>query len=111
MAELAVELAIGIAKDLGGSQPYIPIGASIQVEQRKAKVLRMLAAGSGYDETAKVCGLTKPRVRQIERQERQKNKKARNAAIPGWRAEAQRHTDAVASSSANNTRTVRCPSA
>lgn len=80
-AALAVDLAIGIAQDLGGSQPYIPVGLGIQVEQRKAKVLQMLAKGSTYDETAKACGLTKSRVRQLERQERQEKKKARNEAM------------------------------
>lgn len=95
LAELAVQLAMGIAEDLGGTQPYIPIGVGIHAEQRKAEALRMLVDGFGYAKTAKACGLTVSRVRKIEREERAKNSPARNSAIPSWRDEAQMQTDAV----------------
>lgn len=96
LAELAVLLAMGISNDLGGTQPYIPAGASLKHEQNKAKALTLLRDGVRYEVIARECGITPRRVRNIEREQERKKRKECKEAIPGWRDEAQVHTDTTA---------------
>lgn len=74
---LAIALTLGIAKDLGGTQPYIPCGKKQDTKERTDKVLQQLRAGNDYQATARACGITASRVRNIERMHRraQINKK------------------------------------
>ena len=66
-ATLARRIAEGVVADLGGTQPYIPVGV---VMQRHARVLELRAQGEDYQSIARECGLTERRVRNIERDQR-----------------------------------------
>ena len=66
LAKLAVALTMGVAQDLGGSQPYIPVGAMLMSSARARRVVEMRSAGASYRDVALATGLTEPRVRQIE---------------------------------------------
>lgn len=68
--ELAVQLTLGIAEDLGGTQPYIPIGFSRAKEGSAIRVIELLAAGHDYKSVADQCGITVNRVRRLERDHR-----------------------------------------
>lgn len=70
-AELSVVLTRGVAVDMGGAQYYIPSNQTREfLAERKAKVLRLLAAGSSYQAVAKETGLSDSQVRKIERSSR-----------------------------------------
>lgn len=71
-AELSMLIAEGLGADLGGSQPYIPVGGIKDWDARKNRVLEMLARGDGYKSVARECGLTESRVRRIESDQRRK---------------------------------------
>lgn len=71
LARLAVELTMGIAQDLGGTQPYIPAGSAVMASARTRRVIEMLQRGRSYRDVASAVGVTVPRVRQIERAWRQ----------------------------------------
>ncbi len=64
LAELAVQLTRGIAQDLGGSQPYIPVGHFFAAG---AKAMRIVEGfrGDNHHELAAREGVTESRVRQI----------------------------------------------
>ena len=66
LARLAVALTLGIAQDLGGTQPYIPVGADVMSSARARRVIDLLKQGLGYRQAADATGLTESRVRQIE---------------------------------------------
>ena len=66
LAGLAIALTLGIAQDLGGTQPYIPVGAEVMSSARARRVVDLLSQGQGYRQVADATGLTKSRVRQIE---------------------------------------------
>ena len=66
LARLAVALTLGIAQDLGGTQPYIPVGAEVMSSARARRVIDLLKQGLGYRQAADATGLTESRVRQIE---------------------------------------------
>ena len=66
LARLAVALTLGIAQDLGGSQPYIPVGADVMSSARARRVIDLLKQGLGYRQAAAATGLTESRGRQIE---------------------------------------------
>lgn len=68
--ETAVALVLGIAKDLGGTQPYIPTGVQKGVNTRTEQVLQLLSEGATYKQVADECGITVSRVRNIEREAR-----------------------------------------
>lgn len=97
LADLAIKLTFGISNDIGGTQPYIPLGHSIKNEQRKAKVLALLVQGFSYVEVGRKCGITARHVRSIEQEDIRKKRQERNESIPGWRSEAQALTDAATS--------------
>ena len=66
-AELAVELMLGLAADLGGSQPYINQGADIQRSGMAARVIALLAQQrQDYDRVAQLVGMSVRHVRRIE---------------------------------------------
>lgn len=67
LAQLAVALTMGIAQDLGGTQPYIPVGAEVITSTRTRRVIEMLGRGRSYRDVAQAVGMTSYRVRQIER--------------------------------------------
>ncbi|AFU47342.1 hypothetical protein C380_18240 [Acidovorax sp. KKS102] len=66
LARLAVALTLGIAQDLGGSQPYIPVGADVMSSARARRVIDLLGQRLSYKQVADATGLTESRVRQIE---------------------------------------------
>ena len=66
LARLAVALTLGVAQDLGGTQPYIPVGADVMSSARARRVIDLLKQGLGYRQAADATGLTESRVRQIE---------------------------------------------
>lgn len=69
-ADLAVRLVHGIAKDMGGTQPYIPNGNAVAINANKAKALALLDKGYSYKAAADMCGLTASRLRNLERERR-----------------------------------------
>lgn len=66
LANLAIALTLGIAQDLGGSQPYIPVGADVMSSARARRVIELLGQRLSYKQVADATGLTESRVRQIE---------------------------------------------
>ena len=67
LAKLAVALTMGIAQDLGGTQPYIPVGAEVMTSARTQRVIELLRQRKSYREVATIIGITASRVRNIER--------------------------------------------
>lgn len=67
LATLAVALTMGLAQDLGGTQPYIPVGADMMSSARTRRVIELLSSGLPYKDVADACGITASRVRNIER--------------------------------------------
>ena len=67
LAKLAVELTMGVAQDLGGTQPYIPAGAAVVTSARTRRVIDLLRRGSSYRDVATAVGVTADRVCKIER--------------------------------------------
>lgn len=67
-ATLAEQLVLGVAKDIGGTQPYIPQGCAMNTSVRSARALGLLREGYSYKATADMCGLTEARVRRLERE-------------------------------------------
>lgn len=67
-AQLAAELMVGIAADMGGSQPYINQGAALQRGGLAERVVALLRAHrQDYDRVAQIVGMTARHVRRIER--------------------------------------------
>ena len=80
-AALAVEIARGIARDLGGTQPYIPVGVAVDHRANETKVMELLRQGQSYKAAADACGITENRARHIERAHRKSRAQLR-AATP-----------------------------
>lgn len=70
--ELAVQIVLGIAEDLGGTQPYIPIGLKESNVKTVEEVMALLDSGHGYKSVSDQCGITVHRVRRIEREHRRR---------------------------------------
>ena len=66
LARLAVALALGIAADLGGTQPYIPVGALLAASSKARRVVELLEQGASYRDVSIATGLTESRVRRIQ---------------------------------------------
>ena len=66
LAQLAMALALGVAQDLGGTQPYIPVGAMLAASARAKRAIEMLNQRATYREAAEATGLTEARIRKIE---------------------------------------------
>lgn len=82
LAHLAVALTMGLAQDLGGTQPYIPVGADVMSSTRTRRVIELLQSGMHYKEVADATGITSSRVRNIERAWRQEQMAARQGTLP-----------------------------
>lgn len=82
LARLAVALTLGIAQDLGGTQPYIPVGAEVMSSARARRVIDLLKQGLGYRQAADATGLTESRVRQIESEWRKQQMALRQGQLP-----------------------------
>ena len=73
---------MGLAQDLGGTQPYIPVGADVMSSTRTRRVIELLNQGVPYKEVADATGITTSRVRNIERAWRQEQMAARQSVLP-----------------------------
>lgn len=82
LAQLAVVLTMGIAQDMGGTQPYIPVGADVMSSARVRRVVDLLAQQLSYKQVADATGLTESRVRHIERAWRREQIAARQGRLP-----------------------------
>ena len=82
LARLAVALTLGIAQDLGGTQPYIPIGTDVMSSARARRVIEMLGLRCSYKEVADATGITVSRVRNIQRAWRDEQFALRQGALP-----------------------------
>lgn len=82
LARLAMALTLGIAQDLGGTQPYIPVGADVMSSARARRVLELLKQGMGYRQAADATDLTESRVRQIEKEWRNQQAALRQGQLP-----------------------------
>ncbi len=82
LAHLAVALTMGLAQDLGGTQPYIPVGAYVMSSTRTRRVIELLQSGMTYKDVADATGITTSRVRNIERAWRQEQMAARQGVLP-----------------------------
>ena len=65
LAEQAAALAVGVSEDLGGSQPYIPLGQSVLAGERCVRVVRAWRDGRPFKAIAEAEKITDRRVRQI----------------------------------------------
>lgn len=63
--ETAVALVHGVAKDLGGTQPYIPVGVSPKAEARNQRALQLLAEGKTRAQVAEQCGMRINQLRKL----------------------------------------------
>lgn len=82
LARLALALALGLAADFGGSQPYIPVGALLAASSKARRVIEMLDQRKSYREVATATGLTESRVRRIESDYRRQQYAQRQASLP-----------------------------
>ncbi len=81
LARLAVALTLGIAQDLGGSQPYIPVGAMLAASAKARRAMELLDQRASYRQVADATGLTESRVRQIEAEYRRQQAAARQGQL------------------------------
>ena len=81
MARQAVVLTLGIAQDLGGTQPYIPVGAVLAASTKAIHAIELRRQGLSYKQTADATGLTESRVRQIEGEWRRQESSARQGTL------------------------------
>lgn len=82
LAQLAIALTLGLAQDLGGTQPYIPVGADVLSSTRARRVIELLQDGDNYKSAADATGLTVTAVRKIERAWRHEQMAARQGTLP-----------------------------
>lgn len=66
LAHLAVALTMGIAQDMGGTQPYIPVGSMLATNAKARRAIELLGQRMSYRDVATATGLTESRIRQIE---------------------------------------------
>ncbi len=67
LASLAVALTLGIAQDMGGSQPYINQGSEMQRSSQALRVIELLDhTRQDYPRVAQMVGLSERHVRRIE---------------------------------------------
>lgn len=82
LAQLAVQLVLGVAEDLGGTQPYIAVGAGMFNSARFKRVIALRQRGLSYKAVADATGITAAHVRRIEHAWRQEQFAARQCALP-----------------------------
>lgn len=68
--------------DMGGTQPYIPVGADVMSSARVRRVVDLLAQQLSYKQVADATCLTESRVRHIERAWRREQIAARQGRLP-----------------------------
>lgn len=66
LAHLAMAQTLGVAQDLGGTQPYIPVGSMLAASARARRAMDMRSRGASYQQAAAATGLTESRIRKIE---------------------------------------------
>ncbi len=82
-AAQAVELMLGVAADLGGSQPYINQGADIQRSSMAVRVINLLAQHrQDYDRVAQLVGMSVRHVRRIETRWLRAERARRQGTLP-----------------------------
>ena len=81
LAQLAMALTTGIAQDMGGTQPYIPVGAAMASGAKAEAVIAALLQGRSYRDVALEVGLTESRVRHIESAWRRAQFERRQASL------------------------------
>ena len=82
LARLALALALGIAADHGGTQPYIPVGALLAASSKARRVIELLDQRTSYRDVATATGLTESRVRRIESDHRRQQWSQRQGSLP-----------------------------
>lgn len=65
LAQLAGDLARGIGLDLGGRQPYIPVGADFAADEKAWRVVQAWRAGRPWTAIATAEKISERRARQI----------------------------------------------
>lgn len=66
-AQLAVELMLGVASDLGGTQPYINQGRDLKLSGMAARVIELIASTrQDYARVAQLLNMSERHVRRIE---------------------------------------------
>lgn len=81
-ADLAVALVHGIASDLGGTQPYIPVGSAAARVQHMQQVVDLLRQHcQDYDHVAALLGISTRHVRRLEAQWWQQQRAQRQASL------------------------------
>ena len=81
LARLAIAQTMGIAQDMGGTQPYIPVGAAMASGAKAKAVIAALLQGRSYRDVALEVGLTESRVRHIESAWRRAQFERRQASL------------------------------
>lgn len=82
LAQLAIALTYGISEDLGGTQPYIPVGDRLQVSTKTRRAMLLREQGQSYREVAKATGLTASRIRKMETEWRRQRMAERQSRLP-----------------------------
>ena len=66
-AQLAVELMLGVASDLGGTQPYINQGRDLKLSGMASRVIELIASTrQDYARVAQLLNISERHVRRIE---------------------------------------------
>lgn len=66
-AQLAVELMLGVASDLGGTQPYINQGRDLKLSGMASRVIELIASTrQDYARVAQLLNMSERHVRRIE---------------------------------------------
>lgn len=81
LAELALALTEGVRQELGGSQPYLPVGRAYELNQRDAQILREFDGGN-HAELAKRHGVTARQIYAIVAAAQQRNFARRQTNLP-----------------------------
>lgn len=82
LAQLAMALTLGLAQDLGGTQPYIPVGAQLAASSRARQAVEILNRGGSYFDASQATGLTETRIRKIETEWRREEAYRRQGRLP-----------------------------
>lgn len=82
LAASAVEIVRGMAQDLGGTQPYIPVGSAFAYSAKVLRLVRAEAEGASHRELAARESLTEARVRQILAAYRREEFARRQGSLP-----------------------------
>lgn len=82
-AQLAAELMMGIAADLGGTQPYINQGSALQRGGKAERVVQLLRQHrQDYDRVGQLVGLSARHVRRIEARWLRAERERRQLGLP-----------------------------